>query len=95
MAVLPDTDRVRIWRGLMRYWSSLQETLGGITKADLRAAVNAADAWVDSNAAAYNTALPATFRNNATAGQKSLLLVAVVLMRFNVELLKRVFGEVD
>ena len=78
MAVLIDADRLRIHRGLMRYWSNLRETVAGISKADLKAAVDAADSWVDNNAAAYNTALPATFRNNATASQKSLLLVGVV-----------------
>lgn len=95
MAVLVDADRIRIHKGLMRYWSNLRETVASITKTDLKAAVDAADAWVDANAAAYNTALPATFRTNATSSQKSLLLVAVVLMRFNVELLKTVFGNVD
>ena len=95
MPTLPDADRLRIWRGLMRYWSGLHETVAGIIKSDLNAAVDAADSWVDSNAASYNSALPATFRANATPGQKSLLLVAVVLMRFNLDLLKRIFGEVD
>jgi hypothetical protein len=79
----------------MRYWSSVRETLAGILKADLQAAVDAADGWVDANAASYNSALPATFRVNATSGQKALLLAAVVLMRYNVDFLKRVFGEVD
>jgi hypothetical protein len=95
MAALPTASRVQIWRGLMRFWSELRETVTTVTKSDLQAAVNAADDWVDANAASFNTALPATFRANASTSQKSLLLVAVVLMRFNVELLKRVFGEVD
>lgn len=93
MAVLPVVDRQRIWRGLMRYVG-----FGGVanvTKPDLQAAVDAADAWVDSNSASYNAALPQPFRNNASPEQKSLLLVAIVLMRFNLELLKRIFGEVD
>jgi hypothetical protein len=95
MATLPEQDRLRIWRGLMRYWSSLRETISGITKADLKAAVDAADQWIDDNAASYNNTLPQPFRGNATQSQKSLLLVAVVLMRFNLDLLKRMFGEVD
>jgi hypothetical protein len=79
----------------MRYWSALRETVNLITKPDLREAVDAADAWVDSNAASFNAALPETFRTNATQSQKSLLLVAVVLMRFDIKLLKQIFGEVD
>ncbi len=93
MATLPDTDRQRIWRGLMR-----AADFGGIPnvlKTDLKAAVDAADGWVDSNAASYNSALPTAFRTNATAGQKALLLVLVVAMRFGVDWLRRIAGEVD
>ena len=93
MAVLPDADRTRIQRGLMRYL--LFGGIASVLKTDLKAAVDAADSWVDTNAASYNTALPVAFRNNASAAQKSLLLVAVVLMRFNVALLRNIFGEVD
>ena len=52
MANLPTEDRVRIWRGIMRWYSApdTNETLSGILKADLQAAVNAADAWADSAA---------------------------------------------
>lgn len=94
MATLPDSDRLRIWRGLMRFWSGMQETVS-VNKADLKAAVDAADTWVDDNAISYNAALPTAFRTNATQTQKSLLLVAVVLMRFNLDLLKLIFGEVN
>jgi len=95
MAALPSGDIDRIRRGLMRWWSNLREPTVVFDKTQFREAIVAADAWVDANAAAYNTALPATFRNNATTSQRSLLLVAVILMRFNVNLLKQIFGEVD
>ena len=96
MAVLPENDRLRIWRGLMRWWSAtLTKFDQSWLKLDLKLAVDAADLWVDSNSASYNTALPTIFRTNASAEQKSLLLVAVILMRFNVDMLKRIFGEVD
>jgi hypothetical protein len=93
MAVLSDTDRAKIWRGLMRY--SPFGSVPNVVKTDLRAAVNAADDWVDTNSASFNTALPTAFRNNANATQKSLLLVAVVLMRQGVDLLRSIFGGVD
>jgi hypothetical protein len=95
MAALTDQDRQRVTNGLMRYWSQLIEQVSGVTKSDVRAAVNAADTWADDNQAAYNTALPVTFRNNATTPQKSLTLAAVVLMRYNPELLKDIFGNLD
>lgn len=95
MATLVEADRLRIFRGLMRFWSGIGETLTGLLKSDLKAAVDATDQWVDDNAISYNSALPLAFRTNATPSQKSLLLVGVVLMRFNLDLLKRIFGEVD
>lgn len=95
MAVLPTIDLARIYKGLMRYWSQLREPITTIGKVNIYDAVVAADAWVDGNAASYNSALPAPFRNNATLEQKSLLLAAIILMRFNIQLLKKVFGEVE
>jgi hypothetical protein len=53
-----------------------------LTKATLRAAYDAADAWVDANAAAYNTALPAAARTALTASEKAKLLVHVVSRRY-------------
>ena len=98
MAVLSDTDRQRVWRALMRYWSQVFEAVSSLTKADLQAAVNATDGWINDNQGAYNNALPAAAKNNLTASQKTLLFCAVGLMRVNPDVgtfLKRIFGEVD
>jgi len=94
MAVLSDAERARIWRGIMRYWSA-ERTPCGTTKADLRAAVNAADAWIDANAAAYNSALPQPARGALTTEQKAVLLAITALVRFSPELVRRAIGEVD
>lgn len=95
MAVLSSTIRQQLWRGLMRSWSRQGETRAGVTKDDLQAAVNAADDWANSNAASFNTALPSAFKNNATAGQKALLLAVVVLARFDPALVCAIVGEVS
>jgi hypothetical protein len=95
MAALSTNVRQQIWRGLMRYWSNARETVAGITKADLQAAVNAADDWADSNASSFNSALPTTFRNNATTAQKALLLAIVVLARHAPASIRSIVGEVD
>lgn len=97
MATLPDADRGRICIGLMRYLSPRIANLpiSGLLSTDIKAAVDAADSWVDSNSTSYNNALPQPFRNAAPTGLKSLLLIAVVLMRYNLALLKTIFGEVD
>jgi len=52
------------------------------TKADLDAAVAAADAWATSNAASYNVALPEPFKSVASSGQKAALLAFVALKRW-------------
>jgi molybdopterin-guanine dinucleotide biosynthesis protein len=83
MAVLPDNDRLALWADLMREMSASGEAVS-ITKADLRAALNAADAWADSNAAAYNTAIPQPARNALTARQKARLLMYVMRRRYEV-----------
>jgi len=87
---------LRIWRAMMRYGSRIE--IGwtwNITKAQISAAVDATDQWIDDNQAAYNTALPAAFRNNATQAQKTVLFCAVALMRIGIDWLRGIFGEVD
>lgn len=80
MAVLSDNDRFACWRELMQK-SGL---LGALTKAELRAAVNAIDDWVDANAAAFNTAIPQPARAVLTSKQKALILMLVTDKRFGV-----------
>lgn len=81
MAVLSDPDRVDVWGDWMRDVSADHESCG-ITKADLQAAVNAADSWANSNASVYNLALPTAARNNLTSAQKARLLMYVVRKRW-------------
>lgn len=94
MAILSDTDRRRIWRGLQRFWSGAWEPTA-FGKAELLAAANATDDWIEANQASYNTALPGAFRTGATQEQKTLLFMAVALARMDISLLRRVLGEVD
>lgn len=84
MAVLSAAERSRVARWLQR-----DPNLGvcTFTKPQLIAAVAAADDWADANAAEYNTALPAAFRNAATAGQKALLLAYVIARRHGFNLI--------
>jgi hypothetical protein len=77
MAVLPDTDRNRVWRYFMRH----NVQTAPFTKDELRAAVDATDSWVDDNAASFNSSLPTAFRTNATAAQKTALLCWVAMRR--------------
>lgn len=54
----------------------------GLLKADIQAAVDAADGWVSANSASYNTALPLTARTALTAKQKAKLLMLVIAKRY-------------
>ena len=84
MAILPDADRQALWARFMAEMSSRREPCGFLTKADLRAAVNAIDNWVEVNAAAFNQAVPFPARTQVTARQKAELLFLVVRRRFEV-----------
>jgi hypothetical protein len=76
MPVLSDSDRALVAQRFMQETSNLEESLG-VLKADIRAAVNAADDWRVANAASANTALPPAFRTNATTAQKSRLMTMI------------------
>jgi hypothetical protein len=80
MAVMTDPQRAALAADLMRAISNDREACP-VLKAQLRAAVDAADTWASDNAASYNTALPAPFRTSASAAQKSRLLEAVIIRR--------------
>lgn len=78
VAVLSDADRRAAWAEMMR--------LGGVSvaKADLRAAFDAIDAWVNANAATINAAIPQPARSGLTTPQKALLLALVIRKRYDV-----------
>lgn len=80
MAVLSNNDRKDVWAEFMRS-TEAGETFG-ISKDELRAAVDAIDAWVDSNAASFNSAIPQPARGSPTARQKARLLSRVIAQRF-------------
>lgn len=80
MAVLGAGDRAIAWAKFM------EDRLcpGEISKAELLAAVDAIDDWVESKSASFNSALDVAFRTAATEKQKAALLLAVVDKRYNV-----------
>jgi hypothetical protein len=82
MAILSDADRALITAEYQRDCSAGREQFGNFNKADLRAAANAVDDWISTNAASFNTALPVAFRTGATASQKARLFMAIATKRF-------------
>ena len=79
MAVLSDADRLRVWTEWMR---DNRDTVGAMTKAHLRDAVNAIDDFLETNAAAVNTAIPQPARGALSTTQKARLIAYVALRRW-------------
>lgn len=73
---LDETNRVRVWMHAARdgVWP-------GITKAELRTAINNTDDWIETNQTAYNNALPVNVRNSLNLVQKTLLFCYVAMRR--------------
>jgi hypothetical protein len=82
MAVLLDTIRTEISNLFQTAVSARLEPVTGLDRDDLKAAVDAADQWVEDNKVAYNNALPLAARTNLTASQKSQILTYVVERRY-------------
>ena len=78
---LTETERLagaRTW--VKRVFVSRNET-ATVTASDVKAAFDAADGWIDSVQVSFNSALPEPFKSTATADQKALMLVFVVMKR--------------
>ncbi len=80
MAALPDADRIEITAKLQRLpqWLAIA---CGITKTDLKAAIDATDDWIDSYQTSFNNALPTAAKNNLNLTQKTLLFCYVAMKR--------------
>ena len=81
MPIMSDGDRQSCFVDFMR---SEGAAFGAVLKAELRAAIDAADQWASDNANSYNSALPLPARTVLTASQKARLLAWVILKRWNV-----------
>ncbi len=81
MAVLDEANRREVWAEFMRELSADRENIG-VNKVDLRAAVDALDDFMNTNAAAINNAFPQPAKAQLTTAQKALLLNYVVYRRW-------------
>lgn len=78
--VMTSPERAACTTAFMRELSRVAEACG-ITKAQLRAAIDAADQWCDDNATSFNTAIPLPTRTILTTAQKTKLLTYVLRRR--------------
>lgn len=82
MAVLSESDRQALFAEFMRVLENINGSASGLSKADLRAAVNAIDDWNEANQTSFNQAIPQPARSALTAKQKASLQMAVVARRW-------------
>lgn len=82
MAVLSDGDRAATCADYLSELSAERVVVAGLTKADVRAALNALDQYLHDNAAAINTAIPQPARTNLTTAQKARLMMFVIRKRY-------------
>lgn len=81
MAILTDAGRTAIWKDFGEEISRARDGVG-ITKAQLKAAVDAIDSWIDANALSLNSAIPQPARGALSASQKARILALVVHRRY-------------
>lgn len=82
MATMTEQDRQECWAEYMR--SQLATYAGVMTKAELRAFIDAVDQWISDNAASFNSALPQPARTVLTNSDKARGLMLVAGKRYNV-----------
>lgn len=81
MAALSSNDRQAVSADFQRDKSAARETVAGVTKADLLAAVAGIDDWIDASAATLNAAIPQPARAALTSQQKLDLFLRVAQRR--------------
>lgn len=84
MALLGTLDRASVAAQYQADASGLRDPFPGLVRADIVAAINAVDDWVEANKVSFNSAIPLPARTAMTAPQKAKLLLYVVKRRFEV-----------
>lgn len=83
MAILSEPDRTKL-RSLFTTELSRDFEPISLSKAEIKATIDAIDDWIDSNMASFNAALPQPARSELTARQKARLFFFVVNRRWEV-----------
>lgn len=82
MAYLSSNDRAECTTNIQRDIDLSNETFGTMTKAELRDAVDALDAFLEDNKVTINNAIPQPARGAMTTKQKAKMLVWIVTQRY-------------
>lgn len=84
MAILDTATRTSCRSDWTQETMGLKEPISGVVKADVQAAVDALDNFLNTNAAAINNAIPLPARSALTTAQKARLLMYVIKRRYTV-----------
>lgn len=82
MAVLSEANRAACFRDFVNEICAARGQFGALTKAEMRAAIDALDDFMNTNAAAINTSIPQPARGVLTAAQKAQMLACIVRYRY-------------
>lgn len=77
MTLLDSTSRARV----VAQWMRKNLEASSFSKAELAAAVDSTDQWIEDNTASFVAAIPSGFRTKSSATQKTLLFVYVLMRR--------------
>lgn len=77
---LVDVDRLQVWKEMINEYGERRED-PGLTKSQLRAALDALDDWLDTNLASLNSAIPLPARTRMTAKQKAKMVSYLLRLR--------------
>lgn len=83
MAIMDAAGRLQAFKDMIEE-NRRADVPCNLTKAQLQAAVDAIDDWLDANAVAMNSALPVAARTGLSTTQKAMLLMAVIARRYRV-----------
>jgi len=83
MAALTEQERQELWQEWMADLSNNRESVS-VTKADLRAALDALDTWVEANQATINSTIPQPARGALSVAQKAKLMMFILTKRYRV-----------
>jgi hypothetical protein len=104
MAIPSESEIRRLYKGFQRYCNNVraadpddtEHVFGAMEKTDLYNAVVALLTYIDNNRATINQAIPQPARAEMTATMKGELFAFCALLDTgNIDLLKRIVGEVD
>jgi hypothetical protein len=85
MAYLTEQAKLSLWAEVMSAASARRESIGALSKEELREAIDALDVWLDEAVASFFSAVPAAACEALSTKQQFKLLFAVVKKRLEAD----------